>query len=91
MFCIVGDGELNEGQCWEAFQFIAHHRLNNLTVFVDWNKLQLDGRLDEIIRAFNLEDKFRAFGFDVVTVKGDDIPDCWRRCSPFLPSMRARG
>jgi transketolase len=43
VFCIVGDGELNEGQCWEAFQFIAHHRLNNLTVFVDWNKQQLDG------------------------------------------------
>ncbi len=73
MFCIVGDGELNEGQCWEAFQFIAHHRLNNLTVFVDWNKQQLDGELDEIISAFDLEGKFRAFGFDVVTVKGDDI------------------
>lgn len=53
MFCIVGDGELNEGQCWEAFQFIAHHRLNNLTVFVDWNKQQLDGELDEIISAFD--------------------------------------
>lgn len=53
--CIVGDGELNEGQCWEAFQFIAHHRLNNLTVFVDWNKQQLDGELDEIICAFDLE------------------------------------
>ena len=74
VFCIVGDGELNEGQCWEAFQFIAHHRLNNLTVFVDWNKQQLDGTLDEIICAFSLEDKFRAFGFDTVTVKGDDIP-----------------
>jgi len=73
VFCIVGDGELNEGQCWEAFQFIAHHRLTGLTVFVDWNKQQLDGELDEIICAFNLEDKFRAFGFDVVTVKGDDI------------------
>ncbi|MGC0092053.1 1-deoxy-D-xylulose-5-phosphate synthase N-terminal domain-containing protein, partial [Enterobacter asburiae] len=74
VFCIVGDGELNEGQCWEAFQFIAHHRLNNLTVFVDWNKQQLDGELDEIISAFDLEGKFRAFGFDVATVKGDDIP-----------------
>lgn len=59
VFCIVGDGELNEGQCWEAFQFIAHHRLNNLTVFVDWNKQQLDGELDEIISAFDLEGKFR--------------------------------
>lgn len=73
VFCIVGDGELNEGQCWEAFQFIAHHKLNNLTVFVDWNKQQLDGELDEIICAFDLEGKFRAFGFDVCTVKGDDI------------------
>ncbi|VFS80131.1 Transketolase [Raoultella planticola] len=70
VFCIVGDGELNEGQCWEAFQFIAHHRLTNLTIFVDWNKQQLDGELDEIICAFDLEGKFRAFGFDVVTVKG---------------------
>ncbi len=73
VFCIVGDGELNEGQCWEAFQFIAHHRLGNLTVFIDWNKQQLDGELDEIICAFDLEGKFNAFGFDVRTVKGDDI------------------
>lgn len=73
VFCIVGDGELNEGQCWEAFQFIAHHQLNNLVVFVDWNKQQLDGELDEIICAFDLEGKFHAFGFDVRTVKGDDI------------------
>lgn len=73
VFSIVGDGELNEGQCWEAFQFIAHHRLNNLTVFVDWNKQQLDGELDEIICAFDLAEKFSAFGFDVVQVKGDDI------------------
>lgn len=73
VFCIVGDGELNEGQCWEAFQFIAHHRLNNLTIFVDWNKQQLDGELDDIIRAFSLSEKFTAFGFDAVTVKGDDI------------------
>ena len=43
-------------------------------MFVDWNKQQLDGELDEIICAFDLEGKFRAFGFDVVTVKGDDIP-----------------
>ncbi|NIY46024.1 transketolase [Cedecea colo] len=73
VFCIVGDGELNEGQCWEAFQFIAHHRLSNLTVFIDWNKQQLDGELDEIICAFDLEGKFNSFGFDVQTVKGDDI------------------
>ncbi len=79
VFCIVGDGELNEGQCWEAFQFIAHHRLTNLTIFVDWNKQQLDGELDEIICAFDLEGKFRAFGFDVVTVKGTTYRGCLKR------------
>lgn len=86
VFCIVGDGELNEGQCWEAFQFIAHHRLNNLTVFVDWNKQQLDGQLDEIINPFDLEGKFRAFGFDVVTVKGDDIEGLLNVVKPVLPA-----
>lgn len=86
VFCIVGDGELNEGQCWEAFQFIAHHRLNNLTVFIDWNKQQLDGELEEIINPFDLEGKFRAFGFDVVTVKGDDISGLLAVVQPVLPA-----
>ena len=49
VFSLLGDGELNEGQCWEAFQFIAHHNLNNLTLFIDYNKQQLDGALDEVI------------------------------------------
>ena len=89
VFCIVGDGELNEGQCWEAFQFIAHHRLNNLTVFVDWNKQQLDGTLDEIICPFNLAEKFSAFGFDAVTVKGDDISGLLAVVKP-VPDADAR-
>jgi transketolase len=84
VFCIVGDGELNEGQCWEAFQFIAHHKLNNLLVFVDWNKQQLDGELDAIINPFDLEGKFHAFGFDVHTVKGDDIPALQAIAKPVL-------
>lgn len=87
VFCIVGDGELNEGQCWEAFQFIAHHRLNNLTLYVDWNKQQLDGELDEIICAFDLEGKFRAFGFDVVTVKGDDIAGLLAASAPVTDAQ----
>lgn len=73
VFSILGDGELNEGQCWEAFQFIAHHNLHNLTLFIDYNKQQLDGALDEVIKPFDLAGKFTAFGFDVQTVLGDDI------------------
>lgn len=73
VFCIVGDGELNEGQCWEAFQFIAHRKLNNLVTFIDYNKKQLDGTLDQVICPFSFYDKFNAFGFDVIEVKSDDV------------------
>ncbi|MDO5088632.1 MAG: transketolase [Leptotrichiaceae bacterium] len=73
VFSVIGDGEMNEGQCWEAFQFIAHHNLNNLTVFLDYNKQQLDGDLKEIINPFSFEEKMKAFGFEVITVKGNDI------------------
>ncbi|MGT2933711.1 transketolase [Streptococcus catagoni] len=72
-YAIVGDGELNEGQCWEAFQFAAHQDLANLFVFVDNNKKQLDGLTAEICQTGDLEAKFEAFGFEAVTVDGGDI------------------
>ncbi|KEA50050.1 carbohydrate degradation protein [Mangrovibacter sp. MFB070] len=91
VFCIVGDGELNEGQCWEAFQFIAHHKLNNLVLFVDWNKQQLDGPLSEIISPGDLSAKFRAFGFAVTQVKGDDIAGIQAAVAPVsLPGDAPR-
>ena len=77
VFSIIGDGEINEGQCWEAFQFIVHHNLNNLTVFLDYNKQQLDGTLEEIIKPFSFENKLKAFGFDTITVKGDNIKEIY--------------
>lgn len=73
VFCIIGDGEINEGQCWEAFQFVAHHNLNNLVIFLDYNKQQLDGYIEDIIKPFSFEEKLKSFGFDAVTVKGNDI------------------
>lgn len=89
VFCIMGDGELNEGQCWEAFQFIAHHQLTNLLIFIDNNKQQLDGWLDDIIRPFDLADKFRAFGFDTQRVKGDDIASLLALAKP-VPNPQQR-
>lgn len=71
-FVFVGDGELNEGQCWEAAQFAAHHKLDRLTVFVDNNKKQLDGTCDEIMKTFDLAEKYRAFGFHTVRIDGHD-------------------
>ena len=72
VYAIVGDGELNEGQCWEAFQFIANYRLNNVIVMVDENKRQLDGYTRDIMNPFDTVKKFEAFGFAARRVKGDD-------------------
>ncbi|ENX3946608.1 transketolase [Photobacterium damselae] len=73
VYSIVGDGELQEGQCWEAIQFAAHHKLNNFVVFVDNNKRQLDGYLDEIQNPFDIKEKINAFGFQVIGVDGQNI------------------
>lgn len=72
-YCIVGDGELNEGQCWEAIQFAAHHELSRLFVFVDDNKKQLDGPTKEIINPFDFGKKFDAFGFYTLKVDGSSL------------------
>ena len=72
VYLIVGDGELNEGQCWEAFQYIAHYKLNHCIVIIDENKRQLDGTTKEVMNPFDLEEKMKAFGFHVQKVKGND-------------------
>lgn len=72
-FLIVGDGELDEGQCWEAAMFTAAKKVNNLVWIVDDNKKQLDGPTAEILPVFDLRAKFEAFGFDAVRVKGNDV------------------
>ncbi len=69
-YVILGDGELQEGQVWEGVQFAAHRGLDNLIVFVDHNQKQLDGRLDDICRPFDLKAKFEAFGFKCRKVRG---------------------
>lgn len=74
-YTIVGDGELNEGQCWEAAQFASHQKLSNLIVFVDDNKKQLDGETKQICDPIDFVEKFRAFGFDSFRVDGTNIKD----------------
>ena len=73
VFVIMGDGELAEGSSWEAAAAAAHHRLDNLTVFVDRNKLQLSGKTTEIMSYEPLADKWAAFGWSVRTIDGHDI------------------
>ena len=73
-YLIVGDGECNEGQVWEGAQFAAHQKLDNLVLFVDWNKKQLDGLTEEISGAANFAEKFAAFGWHVQQINGHDVP-----------------
>ena len=72
VYCIVGDGELNEGQCWEAAQFITRNNLHNLVLLVDDNKRQLDGWTADISGTANFAAKFTAFGFHAENVPGHD-------------------
>ncbi|WP_271491503.1 transketolase [Enterococcus sp. 5H] len=72
-YAIVGDGELNEGQCWEAFQFAAHQKLDHLIVMIDDNKKQLDGYTTDICDPFDFVEKMQAFGFNSWRVNGADV------------------
>ena len=72
-YLIVGDGEANEGQVWEAAMFTVAKKLTNLVWLIDWNKKQLDGYVSDILEPFDFEEKFRAFGFDACTIDGNDI------------------
>ena len=73
VFLIVGDGESNEGQCWEAFAFASAKKLGNLVVLLDWNKRQLDGWTNDVLPMGDYVAKFEAFGFDTVKVDGNDV------------------
>ena len=73
IFCILGDGELAEGQNWEAAQFAAHYQLNNLIAFVDWNNMQIDGSNDKVMKLGDVAEKFRSFGWNSEIISGDDV------------------
>ncbi len=73
VYCICGDGELQEGQIWEAAMTAAHYKLDNLTVFIDNNGLQIDGSNDEVMSLGNISDKFKSFGFHIIEIDGHDI------------------
>ncbi|MBP3388411.1 MAG: transketolase [Clostridia bacterium] len=72
-YAILGDGEIQEGQVWEAAMFAAHKKLSNLCVIVDNNDLQIDGRLDEVNSPYPIPEKFAAFGFHVIEIDGHNF------------------
>lgn len=72
VYTVLGDGELGEGQVWEAAMFAANKNLSNLTAFIDLNNLQIDGTIDEVNSAKPVDKKFEAFGWHVITIDGHD-------------------
>lgn len=74
-YCLLGDGECNEGVVWEALMAAAHYRLTNLIPIIDRNRLMIDGPTEEVMGLDPLEDKLAAFGFDVISVNGNDLDE----------------
>lgn len=73
VYTVLGDGEIEEGQVWEAAMFAANKGLSNLTAFIDLNNLQIDGTIDEVNSAKPVDKKFEAFGWHVITINGHDF------------------
>lgn len=72
IYAVLGDGEIQEGQVWEAAMAAGNYKLDNLTVFVDNNNLQIDGTLEEVMSPYPIEEKFKAFKWNVITIDGHD-------------------
>jgi transketolase len=75
VFSLHGDGELNEGQIWEAVMFAAHHKVDNLVATIDWNGQQIDGPTDKVMGLGNIREKFDVFGWTTLEMNGNDMDD----------------
>jgi transketolase len=75
VYCVLGDGENNEGQVWEAAMTACHYKLDNLCAIIDYNKLQIDGLLCDVKDMLSLENKWEAFGWHAISINGHDFPE----------------
>ena len=73
VYCVLGDGEIEEGQIWEAAMTSAKYKLDNLCVIVDNNNLQIDGKIEEVMSPYPIDEKFRSFGFQIINIDGHNI------------------
>ena len=78
VFVLLGDGELEEGQVWEAAMTSAHYKLDNLTAFVDHNRLQIDGPIEKVMNPEPVADKFVAFGWHVISIDGHSFEEIFK-------------
>ena len=75
VYCILGDGEIEEGQVWEASMAASKYKLDNLCVIVDNNNLQIDGTIEEVMSSYPIDKKFESFGFNVISIDGHNIEE----------------
>lgn len=79
-YTLLGDGEIQEGQVWEAFMSAAHYKLDNLLVFIDNNGLQIDGEVAKVMSPYPIDEKMKAFGFNVININGHDFDEIEAAC-----------
>ena len=75
VYCILGDGEIQEGQVWEAAMTASHYKLDNLCVIIDNNNLQIDGSVDNVMNPYPIDKKFESFGFNVLVIDGHNFEE----------------
>ena len=75
VYCILGDGEIEEGQIWEAAMTSSKNKLDNLCVIVDNNNLQIDGTIEEVMSSYPIDEKFKSFGFQIINIDGHNIKE----------------
>ncbi len=75
VYCLCGDGEIQEGQIWEAAMFAGHRKLDNLVVIVDNNGLQIDGKIEDVCSPYPIDKKFEAFNFHTINIDGNDMDE----------------
>ena len=88
VICLLGDGEQNEGQVWEAAMFASHNKLDNLIAIIDVNKIQIDGFTEDILSSEPLHDKYEAFGWNVYRIDGHDIDQIY---NAILSAQKTKG
>lgn len=101
VYTILGDGEIQEGQIWEAAMFANMYGLSNLTAFIDSNRYQIDGAVTDVMSPYPIDEKFRAFGWHVITIDGHDFEQidravtesesCGKPCAIVMDTVKGKG
>ncbi len=88
IYCLCGDGELQEGEIWEAVMSAAHYKLDNFTIIVDNNGLQIDGKVTDVMNVYPISEKFESFGCNVINIDGHDLEQV---INAYFEAMNTKG